>query len=854
MPKRNFKTKALLVAGEDADRVAGWNFDILAPADLEGSNDLTKTGHAMLTTGIHGRSSRVFGAASYAGTGPGDATTTVSAWVKPAGAVTNQAIWDFSNASNQRRSLSFDGTGKAVIAYGAGAQRTSVAAPALRAEHWHHLAAVHRLSGWDELTPANTLGDRFGHAMVYDQARQEIMSFSGSHVEDIVLNDTQVFSGGNWTERSPTRSPPGRVWPGMVYDVAREEIVMFGGFADGDVPFAEGFRNDTWVWDGTNWTERNPTTSPPGREFSMMAYDSENARAVLFGGRNDTQVLNDTWIWDGTNWSQVTTATTPAARMHATFVFDPVRDVVVMFGGTDLVFNSRNDTWEFDGTDWTEIFPTASPPIRRSAHGWFDRKRIVIHAGSDEVAADFNDTWEYDGTTWTEITDVGPPPVRWNHGSAYDTDRRVAVVYGGTRFESGPPREEPRGDMWEYTSPGTRFFIDGEEQTMAVEASAGAAASANDLIIGDLLAGSAEFTGEINSLEILSRELTEAEVDARYQKGATVVAFSDDLSDSQTPGEPATGAQLLVDGDMEAAGVGDWIAGSAILTKETGARPGSSGSQIIRVTADGETVGQARQVILTIGKQYRVNGWARSGGTNLPRVWNNGFLWTGTTSTDWQYFDFVFVSGHTNLSLYSSTSDGNSTEFDDVEIREIFNVATAGPIAKTVWKIGSGEWSTDPTLFCAATGFCSTVQQLAFGTWEFSVIQPSAESWEVAFIAGARAAVADASQNGYSLFLSTTGVLTLRRRTAGAATALFSTASGFLAPGVLHQFRTTRDRTGVLTVFVKGGAFTDWTLVAPTTGSNPVTDTNHLSGEYWVNDCNEGVGISAFKIQHGVVT
>jgi hypothetical protein len=177
----------------------------------------------------------------------------------------------------------------------------------------------------------------------------------------------------------------------------------------------------------------------------------------------------------------------------------------------------------------------------------------------------------------------------------------------------------------------------------------------------------------------------------------------------------------------------------------------------------------------------------------------------------------------------------------------------AGPISKTIWRIGSGEWSTDPVLFCAAAGFCSTVQQLAFGTWEFSVIQPSAESWEVAFVAGARAAVSDASQNGYSLFLSTTGVLTLRRRTAGVATALFSTASAFLAPGVLHQFRVTRAATGALTVFVKGGVFDDWTLVVPTTGSNPVTDTNHLSGEYWVNDCNKGVGVSGFKIQHGVI-
>jgi hypothetical protein len=70
--------------------------------------------------------------------------------------------------------------------------------------------------------------------------------------------------------------------------------------------YQEGFFGDSWTWDGTDWTEHHPGRAPSARNTLGMAYDAGNGEVVLFGGwfYTYTQVfLDDTWSWDGTDWS-----------------------------------------------------------------------------------------------------------------------------------------------------------------------------------------------------------------------------------------------------------------------------------------------------------------------------------------------------------------------------------------------------------------------------------------------------------------------------------------------------------------------------------------------------------------------
>ena len=63
------------------------------------------------------------------------------------------------------------------------------------------------------------------------------------------------------------------------------------------------YLGDTWTWDGTDWTQRHPAHSPPGRDSMGMAYDAARGQVVLFGGVRRPFYLGDTWTWDGTDWS-----------------------------------------------------------------------------------------------------------------------------------------------------------------------------------------------------------------------------------------------------------------------------------------------------------------------------------------------------------------------------------------------------------------------------------------------------------------------------------------------------------------------------------------------------------------------
>jgi hypothetical protein len=169
--------------------------------------------------------------------------------------------------------------------------------------------------------------------------------------------DTWQWDGTTWTRRDPPTSPPWRTGAAMA--TLGNKVVLFGG---GDASFAP--LADTWEWDGTTWTKRTPPTSPPARyEHAMATVGNE---VVLFGGMGETGVLDDTWTWDGATWTPLAPASKPAARRaHAMATLD---DRIVLFGGFEFDSfasgASAHDTWAFKSGKWSQIFPTEYPPER----------------------------------------------------------------------------------------------------------------------------------------------------------------------------------------------------------------------------------------------------------------------------------------------------------------------------------------------------------------------------------------------------------------------------------------------------------------------------------------------------------
>jgi len=179
--------------------------------------------------------------------------------------------------------------------------------------------------------------------------------------------------------------------------------------------------------------------------------------------------------------------------------------------------------------------------------------------------------------------------------------------------------------------------------------------------------------------------------------GSDITAVQDNYHYNVLNGFGA-GAEKLIDGDMESAGVGAWTAGhSATLTKEP-SNP-HSGLQCLKIDYNGVDWAQAYQAVLTVGKIYRVIGWARSDGSSLPEVYDGGVLWQGTTSIGWQKFDVIFQAQYANI-IFQNGSAGNSyVEFDDITVKEAFipRLADDSGFADTVTEEHlAGYWNNMP--------------------------------------------------------------------------------------------------------------------------------------------------------------
>lgn len=88
----------------------------------------------------------------------------------------------------------------------------------------------------------------------------------------------QVGASGpaaNW--RLKGAIPPEREGASMAYDSHTGQLLLFGGAGglSGNTQFG-----DLWSWDGTNWKQLHPASSPP--PDGLLAYDTTTGQLVFF--------------------------------------------------------------------------------------------------------------------------------------------------------------------------------------------------------------------------------------------------------------------------------------------------------------------------------------------------------------------------------------------------------------------------------------------------------------------------------------------------------------------------------------------------------------------------------------------
>ncbi len=279
---------------------------------------------------------------------------------------------------------------------------------------------------------------REGHAMAYDRRREVTVVFGGQSAGEYVEPGTWEFNGHYWSQNNDVAHLPSpRTGAQMVYDEDREVIVLFGGM---DL-IADQFPSDhTWEYDGIDWTWVDTATTPPPRISHGMAYDSDAGVVVMYGGSDSSLngFLDDTWTYDGTDWTQRTPAAPPSARGFHQMAYSPVYKRIVLFGGVH-VFERFTDTWLYDTAQntWTQLHTPTSPSLRIFfGMAWDEtRHKMMIYGGFDSRAP-VNDTWELDGFSWRRRHPVSAPNTPPTPMMVYDIARRQPIIFGGFSDET----------------------------------------------------------------------------------------------------------------------------------------------------------------------------------------------------------------------------------------------------------------------------------------------------------------------------------------------------------------------------------------------------------------------------------
>jgi hypothetical protein len=182
-------------------------------------------------------------------------------------------------------------------------------------------------SSWNRMAVPGP-GPRAAFRMVYDTKHRVVVLFGGigppkaDGTPQDYLRDTWTWNGVEW-RRVSGNGPAGRRDYSLTFDSQRGLVLLYGGAARSG-PATQRF-NDMWAWDGETWREIHLESPTPGHRYvSAMAYDARRDRTLLYGGYTcgrDTRqcdVRDDTWEWNGAQWTRILPASTESDSQRPT--------------------------------------------------------------------------------------------------------------------------------------------------------------------------------------------------------------------------------------------------------------------------------------------------------------------------------------------------------------------------------------------------------------------------------------------------------------------------------------------------------------------------------------------------------
>ncbi len=252
---------------------------------------------------------------------------------------------------------------------------------------------------WTQITGAGPSA-RWGATMAWDPAIDPsvggavvlIGGASGYATGSPADKDMWAFDGTSWQQLSSSVPMGARDFQQLTFDAhlplssssPSGELVTFGGDKMNSSTCVSSCaytaQNDTWVYDGTSWTQIATGDAPSARWGYAMAYDAAAQQEVLYGGYDGSIYWGDTWRFDGTEWVQATGIGAPSGRAYMQMIFDgtPGDDsfTVGSYNETDAGGANGSDQGSiyggYDGTtslaqEWQFSHHTASVTVAQPA-------------------------------------------------------------------------------------------------------------------------------------------------------------------------------------------------------------------------------------------------------------------------------------------------------------------------------------------------------------------------------------------------------------------------------------------------------------------------------------------------------
>lgn len=372
------------------------------------------------------------------------------------------------------------------------------------------------------------------------------------------------------------------------------------------------------------------------------------------------------------------------------------------------------------------------------------------------------------------------------------------------------------------------FYVNGSLSGTANQSSGTPAAATTNLFLGASSAGASTFHGSFIELIIFDTVLTATQIGTLYQE------MYNELFLLNTAKRNFKGSELLTYENFEQNLF--WTAGTGWTYSNN------------KFVASGSTASSLYQDVCEAGKtytiQFKVNNYVSGSiqaicGTTLSEAVANDGVYTFTLTCDSGTVGGLYKSDACDFEIeYIKISEGTTAEFiekfEDIPIT-IGSAISSGAIGsfdvnqnefKLIRDSDGVKWLTGTN---ASLGYATTSLDWVYGTIQFDLYKATTGSQIIVYL-NLDNKNNDITQNCYFLYISSNEDIQFGVLQGGSTTFPRQTDPSYIAIATNYTIRVTRTVSGDITLYIKGGAYTDWTLVTYQAGANPFNSAFYETG------------------------